>query len=157
MATPAATATALHGSPTAYHGRSGLGLGLHDMPWRSVGGSVVCREWLRGKPCKVSPQVVPRQSHGMARKRTVMIPPMFEPRQKWQYQYRYLYGGEDPGQMTSSPLEARQQKLPVASARRLDRPTVMPRSSRLRAGTGIHTVLWCVRDIGEWCLPGVIL
>ena len=71
IATPVATASALHGNLTACHGnphgtptpaapRLGLRLGLHGMPWRSVEGSVVCR----GKFCR-------RWCHGMSRKKKI--------------------------------------------------------------------------------------
>ena len=63
MATPVATATALHGNPTECHGnpggtlmftvpRLGLGLGFHGMPWRSGEGSVVCRGRCRRRFCR---------------------------------------------------------------------------------------------------------
>ena len=75
MATPVATATALHGSPTECNGNPhgtpmftaprlgsglGLGLGFHGMSWGSVEGSVVCRGRRRGRFCC-------RWCHGMPR------------------------------------------------------------------------------------------
>ena len=74
MATTAATATALHGDPTACHGNPhgtpmstaprvglglGIGLGFQGMPRRSEEGSVVCRgrfcrRWCHGMPRPVA-------------------------------------------------------------------------------------------------------
>ena len=79
MATTAATATALHGNLTAYHGSPrgtpmptapslglGLGLGLeigfHGMPVEArVEGSVVCRGGCREGFCRRWCQVMPRR------------------------------------------------------------------------------------------------
>ena len=95
MATPAATATALHGNPTECHGNPhgtpmltatrlglgiGLGLGFHGIPWRSVedsGGMPWKMPW------EVLPQVVPRH---VAIKDKKVHPIMHIPR------YRFFLG-----------------------------------------------------------------
>ena len=72
MATPAATASALHGDPTAYHGNPhGTPTStapIHRLRLPRLG--LVLVSGFHGMPWKILPQVVP--CHGMSRKRTIM-------------------------------------------------------------------------------------